>query len=147
MDPSLLVKQRRSKISNIINRSREENGSAQLYLLYLSLTAVGVVLLLAISLYCRYFCLQIHSQKIFMTSPPLPVYAAAPSQPPPSTWWKAPARCRGLTGSRGIRCPGKRSSSWSSFPGSSLIFQDHLVVSIPFLAVCGQFWKLEAIIT
>ena len=51
-------------------RSREENGSAQLYLLYLSLTAVGVVLLLAISLYCRYFCLQIHSQKIFMTFPP-----------------------------------------------------------------------------
>ena len=36
------------------NRSRDENGSAQLYLLYLSLTAVGVVLLLAISLYCRY---------------------------------------------------------------------------------------------
>ena len=37
-----------------LNRSRDENGSAQLYLLYLSLTAVGVVLLLAISLYCRY---------------------------------------------------------------------------------------------
>ena len=35
-------------------RSREDNGSAQLYLLYLSLTAVGVVLLLAISLYCRF---------------------------------------------------------------------------------------------
>jgi len=40
------------RVEGSSSMSREDNGSAQLYLLYLSLTAVGVVLLLAISLYC-----------------------------------------------------------------------------------------------
>ena len=67
-------------------RSREENGSAQLYLLYLSLTAVGVVLLLAISLYCRYFCLQIHSQKIFMKLKHFPPSVRRRPEPAPAQY-------------------------------------------------------------